>query len=263
MKLQVLVSTMNQVEKSIIDSMNIVTDAVIINQCAKEEYEEIVFKGNRIDWIDSNEKGLSKSRNKAIKKAKEEICLLADDDLEYIPNYERVVLESFSKFPKADIIAFQVHGIEKEFKQYSATVKKIGFLSAMKIASVEIAFRTKSIKEADIHFDELFGSGSEYFMGEESIFLYDCLKKNLNIVYVPLKIADLHMGESTWFNGFNKMYFLSKGAAYTRMSKKYCLILILQFAVRKYKLYSDEVKIMQSIKYMLEGRRSYLKSNSK
>ncbi len=52
----------------------------------------------------------------AIDNAEETICVLADDDLEYLPNYRDIILKHFKLYPDADIIAFQVEGIEGKFK---------------------------------------------------------------------------------------------------------------------------------------------------
>lgn len=189
---------------------------------------------------------------------KEEVCLLSDDDMVYVNGYEELVLNQFRQYPEADIITFQVEGIEGTFKEYYHKARKLNYLTLMKVASVEIAFRTDSIKNSGISFDELFGAGSKYFMGEESIFLFDCINKNLKIVYVPVKIANLHMGESTWFKGYNKEYFISKGAAFTRMWRPLSVPLIIQFAIRKYKLFKGEVSLSTAISYMLQGRSRYI-----
>ena len=136
----------------------------------------------------------------AVENACGEICILADDDLKYLPNYKDIILKQFELNPDIDIITFQVEGIEQKFKNYYPRSRKINFLTSMKISSVEIAFRLNSIKQANIRFNELFGAGAKYCMGEENIFLMECLKKGLKVMYVPVKIAKIHIGQSTWFN---------------------------------------------------------------
>jgi hypothetical protein len=42
------------------------------------------------------------------------------------------------------------------------------------------------------------------------------------------------------------------------MSKKFSSILILQFAIRKYKIFKNEMGFLQAIKYMLAGRKHCL-----
>ncbi|MEK3769944.1 glycosyltransferase [Paenibacillus sp. FSL R5-0887] len=263
MGLQVLVSTMGQYDYSLIDKMNIQSDVVVINQ-SDENAEHILEKdGKNIKWISSTQRGLSRSRNMALENSKSEICLLADDDLEYLMDYEKTILSQFELYEEADIIAFQVEGIEGSFKQYSNKSYNVNYLTSMKISSVEVAFRLDSIKKNGLNFNELFGAGSKYFMGEENIFLMNCLKCGLKIRYVPIKIANLHIGQSTWFKGFNKEYLLNRGAAFTAMSQRLSLFFIIQFAIRKIDLFDNEITKCQAVKYMLEGKREYLKDKRK
>ena len=80
----------------------------------------------------------------------------------------------------------------------------------------------------------MFGSGNKYYMGEENIFLYDCLKKKLNIYYMPVKIGTLKViNESRWFKGYNSNFFKVKGTVFYRMTNHLYILLILQFAIRK------------------------------
>ena len=259
MELQTLVSTMHQNDKKLIERMNIRSNAIVINQCDNEKIEEYSLNNFHIKWINSKKRGLSISRNMALDNADCDICHLADDDLKYIGGYEEIILSQFRKYPDVDIIAFQVEGIERAFKNYYPYPRQITFLSSMKISSVEVAFRLEKVKQTKVRFNELFGSGSKYFMGEENIFLAECLRSGLKIMYVPIKIANLHLGESTWFKGFNKEYFINRGAVFTALSKKLSFFFILQFALRKSKLFTDEISIYQAIKFMLEGRRQLLK----
>lgn len=259
MRLQTLVSTMHQTDYSLLQEMNIQSDVVVVNQCDMDNIKEFQINNLRIKWINSSERGLSRSRNMAIDNASEDIGLLSDDDLEYLDGYEELIIDQFNKYPEADIVTFQVEGIEASFKEYHPSPRKLNYLTSMKVASVEIAFRFDSLKKAGIQFNKLFGAGSKYFMGEENIFLFNCLKNNLNITYVPVKIANLHVTESTWFKGYNKEYFISKGAAFTGMSRALSLLFIIQFSIRKYNLYKGDLTRLKAVKYMLEGRRRYLK----
>lgn len=261
MKLQVLVSTMNQNDYSLVSKMNINSEAIIINQCGYKLEEETYHSGCRIKWINTDKIGLSSSRNDAINSSDGDICVLADDDLIYTSDYKDVIIDEFDNNLEADILVFQVEGIEEPYKTYYKGQRRINFINSMKVSSVEIAFRLDSIKKAGIHFDELFGAGSRYFMGEENIFLNDCLKKKLKIVYIPKKIAYLHLGDSSWFKGYDNNYFISKGAAFTRMSNSLSVLLIIQFAIRKYKIYKAESSLKNAVKNMLIGRKRFLYSN--
>lgn len=256
MDLNYLVSTMDQKNKSLIHIMNIRSDAVVVNQIKDGNENTLKYDENshRVTWIDIDEKGLSKSRNLALRNSENSISVLADDDLIYLDNTHEIIHKAFNQYDEADIICFQVRGIERKFKNYSAKVKKLNFFSAMKVSSVEIAFRTRSIKNANIKFDEDFGAGSKYIMGEENIFLSQALKKGLKIYYVPEVIADLHLGDSSWFQGYNELFFISRGASFYKMNKTLSIILILQWAIRKRKLYKESSSLINAVKLMIKGK---------
>ncbi|USL25724.1 glycosyltransferase family A protein [Priestia megaterium] len=264
MSIKVLVSTMNNSNpKNLLGKMNVSSDAIIINQCQFNKLDSFEINGNQITYVCCDEKGLSKSRNKAILSADEsDICLLADDDLVYVQNYKELVGKAFVENPTYDILAFQVEGIDRFFKSYPQKSKQLGYLSSLKVSSVEIAFKAKKLKKKNINFNELFGSGAYYKMGEENLFLHDCLRKGLKIKYIPIKVADLYMGDSTWFKGFTYEYFVDRGAVFAAMSKGYSRFLIMQFALRKYKLYKNETSLKDAIKSMFYGRKQYFKKIS-
>lgn len=256
MSIEVLVSTMNS-DENIIDKMNISSACTVINQCNEEQYTVKMHNEKKIKFISNMDRGLSKSRNLAINNSEEEILVIADDDLIYVDNYEEIIEEQYKRNPKYDIIVFQVEGINKKFKNYYKYERELGYLTSMKVSSVEITLKRESIIKSGINFNELLGSGAKYSMGEENTFLFECLKKGLKIKYVPVKIADLNIGQSTWFKGFNEKYFFDRGAVFTAMTKKLYLILIFQFAIRHWRLCKEQIGIIKSIKFMIQGHKSY------
>ncbi len=78
--------------------------------------------------------------------------------------------------------------------------------------SVCITFRLKSIQKANIFFNVLFGSGSIYESGEESLWLREARKKGLKVYLYPAVIASVDYSKSTWFRGYNEKFFYDKGA---------------------------------------------------
>lgn len=218
---------------------------------------------NRQDSIENgtifycSHRGLSRSRNFAIDNSSAELCLLADDDMTYVDNYEQIIIEGFHKYPNADIIAFYV----KNAKPKNAIAEgKINKRKSLKLCSVQIAFRRKSIISNQIRFDTDFGSGSKkYNSGEENIFLSDCLAKNCKIYYIPKKIGVLQESESTWFHGYDNSFFESKGACLKRIFKHGAFIYIILFALKKYPLYKKEATLLSAVKKMLTGSKNYAK----
>ena len=261
MKLQVLLSAMHLENENYIDTLNICSDAIVINQCDREVTKEVSHKciddtEKSVVYIESLDRGLSKSRNLAIDNAKADICIFCDNDVEYETGYEDMILSSFEKYPDADLIVFYIKRPEKPVPNYDKA-RRMDYLSVLKIFSPEIAFRRSSL--GDIRFNELFGAGAKYPMGEENLFLYDCLKRGLKIMYVPTKIATLRDEESTWFMGYKEKFFITRGANYAAMSKMFSHLLIWQFALRKRSLYKDNMSTIKALVTMYKGRSKYLK----
>ena len=63
MKYQLIVSTMNQQDDSLIEKMNIKSDAIIINQSNSFSYHETKLKNSIVKWYEFNERGIGLSRN--------------------------------------------------------------------------------------------------------------------------------------------------------------------------------------------------------
>ena len=220
------------------------------------EKPALTIDNGRVRFICTKGRGLSKSRNMALKNASGEICMLCDNDVCYVDGYEEKIVSEFNKHKDADIIVFFIERPERKVPVFNRT-KSMNWLSTMKIFSPEVAFRIESINRAKLCFDENFGAGARYSMGEENIFLYDALRAGLKIIYVPLKIASLLDTESTWFKGYNEDFFINRGAGYYRMTKPFFHLLIWQFAIRKYRLYGADISFWKAIKSMYEGAAQY------
>lgn len=108
MKLQVLISTMNQTDYSLLERMNIQTDAVVVNQCSENKVEDFEFRGHRIKWISMSDRGIGLSRNTALFNSSSDIILFADDDMVYENGYEKNVINAFKRHKTADVICFNI-----------------------------------------------------------------------------------------------------------------------------------------------------------
>lgn len=252
----------NKIEfNKLISKMKIKGNSVVINQCPDMEKIPDNIDGVMQKFYSYKEKGLSKSRNKAIEKCQSDIFLIADDDMQYVNNYENIVRDAYEKYKDADIIAFYVSSDNKNNIKPKLKEGKINFLTTFKLQSVQLSFKTESIKSQNIKFDENFGAGSELYMGEENIFLIDCLKSKLKIYSYPVEIARLTDRESTWFSGYTSKYFQVKGACFSRISKHFWLLLFIQFVLRKRKEYINTISTKSALKNMFIGRKNYLKFN--
>jgi len=257
MKVEVIVSTMHQTDFSLIKKMNIKTDALIINQCDEENKTKTRLDGKTIRMLSYNERGLARSRNKAIENSYGDICVIADDDLVYNDNYEELILDAYEKNPDASIIAFDVPSTNASRPTSTLKEGDIDFLHTLKISSFQITFKRKDINEQNIRFNEFFGAGARYTCGEEHIFLAEALKKGLKVKYVNSEIAQVDHNESTWFNGFDEKLFRTKGALFYQMSPRLSYLLISQYAIRKLHLYSKQTNFYYAFRYMIAGMKEY------
>lgn len=261
--IEVLVSTMNREGKEKLDlikKMNISTDAVVINQNRYlEDHEVLTLSDQKISIINTLDRGLSKSRNLAINHASADICLIADDDMIYHADYEEKIIKAYEEYPEADIIAFQVKRVgnpdrEKKFRQ---SLKWENHITSMKISSVEITFKRDKILQKNLSFNPNLGAGTHFFNGEENVFLYEALRKNFKILYLPVEIAEVDMSDSSWFEGYTKRYFETVGAKFYNMTSAYYNFLIIQFGLRKYSLYKHEMSLFDAFKHMYKGVKKY------
>lgn len=256
MKLEVLISCMHQTDLSIIERSNIQTDVLVVNQCDEDKYEEFFFKNKHgkecfARIINTTERGLSRSRNMAIKNAIGDICLICDDDEVLENNYEQVILNAFASSKNTDIIAFKLNYFKKKFGD---TPCRIGRFLSGRISSVQIAFWRTRILSTGILFDEKMGSGSGNGAGEENKFLFQLISHGMNMMYQPLLIATIKDNESLWFDGYTNKYFIDKGWAIHRIYGSFWgYIYIWYHLIKHYNLYKNSLSLNSMLVYLHKG----------
>ena len=235
MKLEILLSCMHQNDDALIARSRITGDVLVINQCDREGERTFKTQSGRVRWIDSPQRGLTRSRNLAISLSDADICLLCDDDEGFEPDYEQKILTAYEKLPQADLIIFK---IKNQVSAFPDRIMELKFPQTMRVSSWQISFRRESLMRRGVRFDELLGAGTGNGAEEELKFLRDCEKKGLRIYYVPEVIASVAQEASTWFSGFNAQFFYNRGAT-TRyilglpMATAYALY----YVVRKKEMY--------------------------
>lgn len=208
MKFEILLSCMNQNGDDIIERSNIASDTLIVNQCEAENYQEQKLGGKTIRIFSVTGKGLTKSRNFAIKHSDADICLLCDDDEVFKNGCEDAILKAYDEISDADVIAFNIGNRPAKFPD---KIRKLNYFDLMKISSWQISFKRQSLNDSGIAFDENMGAGSGNGAEEEFKFLTDCRKAGLKIYYYPYAIADVAQTQSTWFHGFDEAFFINRG----------------------------------------------------
>lgn len=238
MSVQILIATMNQQDHSLLEKMNIQTDVIVGNQCNHDSIESFDYKGHHAIYLNFNERGVGLNRNNALMRAKGDICLFGDDDMTYVDGYEKLISNAFYENPKADVICFNL--IEENSHRKQITKKhKVWWLNYLTYGTARIAVKLSSIKKNGIYFNQCFGGGTEHCHGEDNLFLTSCLKNGLNIIAIPIDVAELkNERKSTWNEGYNDKYLKDQGTLYKTISKKWWRLLCLQDAIRKHREYS-------------------------
>lgn len=235
MKVQVLVAAMNQHDHLLLDKMNIQSDVIVGNQCDYNSIVKFDYNGHSATYLNFAERGVGLNRNNALMRATGDICLFADDDMEYVDNYCSIILEAFKQFPDADVIVFNLE--EEEPTRYVIKkIEKVGYLNYLRYGTARVAFKLNSVRENGIYFNQCFGGGTEHCHGEDNIFLTDCLKARLKIYAIPKTIAKLtEERESTWNSGYDEKYLADQGCLYRAISRRWWKLLCLQDAIRRSK----------------------------
>lgn len=251
MKVQVLVASMNQNDHSLIQKMNLQSDAIIVNQCNENKFEVINYNNNLIKILSLNERGVGLSRNNALMRATADICLFADEDLTYVDEYKEIVINAFNQNKNADIILFNVPSKNKNRPTYLIKKnKRVRWFNCLRYGAVKIAIRNEKLKDANVYFSLNFGGGAKYGSGEDSLFIAECIKKGLKVYTNTSIIGFVSQEESSWFHGYTDKYFTDKGKFYNRLSEKWGNLLSLQFCIRHHKMFKEEKSWWEAYKLM-------------
>lgn len=253
MKLEVLMSCMHQTDDALVRRSGLTGDVVMVNQCDREDYAEYTTPRGNVRMFSTRQRGLTKSRNMAIREATADICLLCDDDEVFLPGYEARILNAYEDLPQADVIVFKMANRPASFPD---RVRRLRFPHTAKVSSWQISFRRQAILTAGVTFDELLGAGTGNGGEEELKFLTDCQKKGLKIYYVPTEIASVAQQQSTWFHGFTEAFFENRGAT-TRYILGWGMasVYAVYYLLRKRPLYRQNLTLMQAAKAIFRGIR--------
>ena len=236
--------------------MNLKCNAIFANQTNETSFMSKIEDGNSIKMLSTETTGVGINRNIGIMLSTADICILSDDDMIYNDDYLNIIEEAFSLISKADIIIFNIDtiGSSNRKRRTNKKIKKINNLNFMNYGAARIAFKRNAIINNNIFFSMLFGGGTKYSSGEDSLFLADALKKKLKIYAYPKEIAKVNQLESSWFKGYDKKFYYDKGALIGQLHPftKYFFLLI-YFPLR----FKSNLKYKNKVKYLVAGMKQY------
>lgn len=253
MKLQVLVAAVNKQPQVLADSMNLQTDAVIVNQCDSYSYEEFYRAGKRIQCLAMKERGVGLNRNTALLHATGDIVLFSDEDICFYDDYREKVLSAFAENPDADIITFNFKVHETRATYYNKEERRIRWYNYGRYPTFAVAAKLEALRKANVSFSLLFGGGAKYSNGEDSLFLRDCLKAGLHLYTSMAEIGEEVYRESTWFQGYNEKFFVDRGVLYHFLYGGLAKLFSLRFLYAHKAEMCKEIPLKEAYKLMKKG----------
>jgi glycosyltransferase involved in cell wall biosynthesis len=232
MRLELLVATLNNRIEHFkeISKKYPELKVTLINQSA----EPLQIDSEQFTVKSFQEVGLSKSRNRALESASGDVCVVCDEDVDFTADFQATIAKAYEALPDADLISFQIITPEGEpYKTYKKKTFAHNKVSILRVSSIEVTFKRKSIEKHQLTFDERFGLGSEIKGGEENIFLADALRKGLKLYSFPGPIV-IHPKESS-NKTIDSDFFFTKGAIMKRINGRQGLVLSLVFLVAQFR----------------------------
>jgi glycosyltransferase involved in cell wall biosynthesis len=157
---------------------------LIVNQTTEDKLLHSPFPSVRV--VNSFERGLSKSRNLALQHAQGELCIIADDDVVYVNDFDIVIADAHNRNAEAGVICFKTITTSGQpyYPDYPNTEKQIiAMQSLVPILSIEVTFKREVI--GGLSFNELFGLGARFEDAETLFFLRSALHKKVPVYYSP------------------------------------------------------------------------------
>lgn len=257
MKVEVLVATINQTDLSLFEKMNIQTDVIFCNQCDRNEFIETEINGCRVRMLSTTTRGVGVNRNFAMQLSDADICLFADDDVVYFDDYEKTIINAFNEYLKSDMIAFNVKE-SRDGKVFKDIINKSGKAGHM-YGTYCLGIKNKSIKQKNINFSRMFGGGTIYSCGEDSLFCREVIKNGEFYQYATC-IGTVNHGPSTWFNGYNEKYYFDRGALCKAMYPTMWRLLKYYLVVKLGR--KSSFSLFKVAKLMNQGAKAYIKGMS-
>ena len=269
-KLNLLISTINE---RILGLENIIShrDDVIFtvsHQVTDELNKEVIAyidklkNSHNVIYSEINSIGVAKNRNNALNhRVKGSICLLCDDDVIYFEDSFDTLISTFNDDPTIEFLTFKIKTFSgKDYKKYSDEAYRHTVRSLSNIGIIDVAFKEEVIDKYNLNFDERFGPGGQYAIGEDFIFMMDALKRKANIYYKPLAIVqhdEIGTGQR-----LRDDIILGRGAMFTRVFGVAGFILNIYFSLKNRKKYNSVYTFWQYNKLLFIGSINYIRGKN-
>jgi GT2 family glycosyltransferase len=191
--LEILIATMNRTDLSFLESMfNTPLDLIkanlfIVNQ-SKSGSISSSFLNIKV-W-NTNDVGLSRSRNLAIQKSTKKLLWILDDDCEVVSDSVANILQAHNSYSEY-LITFQTKRKKDDllFYNYPPVSQNLSSEGLKKVLSPEITIKREALISSTLRFDLRFGLGAQFQDSENYVFLMDALELGLKTRFFPSSIV--------------------------------------------------------------------------
>ncbi|WP_149778250.1 glycosyltransferase family A protein [Roseovarius litoreus] len=139
--------------------------------------------------------GLSQSRNIALETAETDLVVFADDDMVLRTEGLLALATHLQSRPDLSFVAgWREDRLPKHGRR--AGRHMLGLRNSGRICAPELIVRRNRVLGCGVRFDEAFGKGARYGLGEEYVFVADMLRAGMRGEALPV-IAGAHRGPSS------------------------------------------------------------------
>lgn len=181
----------------------------------------------------SYDKGLARSRNVGLFCSSAEIVWMLDDDVEVQVDAALEAFNYLDKHKELDFLTskFEIEGGDS-YKNYKSDCGFHDLLSVLKVSSIELFLRRKSVLEKGITFDTRFGLGASFPSGEENILLTDLIRRDAKGIYLPV-VTSTHPDISSGWRLDGRDNAFAKGAMLKRIFGFWSYFIVPVFYLKK------------------------------
>ena len=253
MAVELLVSCMNANVRELVEKMHIASHAVIVDQCGETGEETFDLPTGTITAVYREERGVGRSRNLALERSGQAICVFSDEDIVYEDGYAEKIQAEFDVHPEADGLLFQVD-VDPSRKTYqNDSFGPVGKMNCGRYPAYSMAFRRDKLMAAGVRYSLLFGGGARFSNGEDSLFIRDCLSAGLKLYKTPVRIGEEIPRPSTWFSGYHEKFFFDRGVLYHFLYGKLAFLWGFRFTFTKRKVMCTEIPWYKAYGILMQG----------
>jgi len=192
--------------------------------------------------------GLSRNRNNALKQARGDFLLIADDDIQLISDAPTKIVDLFNSNQSLECFTCRIRTPSGElYKMYKGAGLFHNKISIMGVSSIEVVVRRSTIEREGVLFDERFGLGSIYPIAEEAILLGDMLRKNIRILRTDIVVA-VHDSIGSGQEFGTESACRARGALFRRSFGWLGYPLLLLQSIKRYPKYKGAMSITHYIR---------------